>query len=65
MALAGLGTIWQAISLLIKYLPALIEAIQRGEDYIELRIEIRKIDEAIKTAKDKDDTRPLNDLLPK
>lgn len=65
MAVAGLGTIWQAITLLVKYLPVLIQAIQRGEDFIELRIEIKKIDDAIKKAKDDDDTRPLNDLLPK
>jgi hypothetical protein len=60
-----LTAIWTAITLFIKYLPQLIDAVQRGEDFIELHIEIRKIDSAVATAKDKDDTRPLNDLLPK
>lgn len=63
--MASLTTIWAAISLFIKYLPDLIAAVQRGEDFIDLHIEIRKIDSAVATAKDKDDTRPLNDLLPK
>jgi len=61
----SIAIVWQAITLLVKYLPTLIEAIQRGEDFIELKIEIKKIDDAIKVAKDQDDTRPLNDLLPK
>jgi hypothetical protein len=60
-----IATIWQAVTLLIKYLPTLIEAIQRGEEFIELKIFIKKVESAEDKAKNEDDTRDLNKLLPK
>ena len=63
--MTSLLVIWQAFKLLMTYLPALVDAIQRGEDYVELKVFIKKVEAAEAQAKEQDDTRPLNDLLPK
>jgi hypothetical protein len=59
----SVAAIWQAITLLIKYLPLLVEAIQKGEEFIELRIELKKVDDATVKAKQSKNTADLEALL--
>jgi hypothetical protein len=60
-----LAAIWQLILLALKYGPAVEAVVEEGEDWVMLRVKLAKVDKAIDKAKNEDDTRPLNDLLPK
>lgn len=58
-----LGVAWQAIVLLAKYLPAMIEAIQSGKDFFEVRIALKDFDKASVKALDEKDQRALENLF--
>lgn len=54
-----------AILILCRYLPAIVDAINRGEAWFEVKIQLRKLDAALDKTEAQDDTRPLNDLFRK
>jgi hypothetical protein len=58
-----LAVFWQAFSLLVKYLPALIEAIQAGRDFFEVRIKLQDFDKAAEKAEKEKDQRALENLF--
>lgn len=58
-----LATIWQAITLLVKYLPVVIDAINRGEDFIELKIALKKLNDAENKAEASGDTSDIEAIF--
>lgn len=54
---------WTAFKLLLQYLPDIVSAIQRGEDWVELRIFLGKVDHGIEQAKSSKSTEELEKLL--
>lgn len=56
---------WQIIKILIQYLPVIIEAVKRGEKYIELKIVLKDFDKDSDKSKETKDTSGLeNDFNP-
>lgn len=58
-----LATIWQAIALLVKYLPTLVAAIQAGEDFITIQIDKKKLNNAEDKAEKTGDTSEIEAIF--
>jgi hypothetical protein len=58
-----MAVVWQAITLLVKYLPGLIEAIKAGVDSYTVTIDLRKYDKAATKAEVEKDQRDLENIF--